>query len=90
MLPLASPVVTSMSILTAVQIWNQFFIPLIFLQQDAKKTVPLMVLKYTNSLLTTIDSAFAASILSIVPILALFFIFSRRVLSGIADGGIKG
>jgi raffinose/stachyose/melibiose transport system permease protein len=90
MLPLASPVVFSMSILTSVQIWNQFFVPLIFLQNDAKKTVPLMVIKYTKKLLLTIDSAFAVSILATVPILVLFFFFSGKILSGIADGAVKG
>lgn len=90
MFPLASPVVFSMSILVAVNIWNQFFVPLIFLQNDARKTIPLMVIKYTKKLLTTVDSAFAVSILATVPVLLLFVIFSKRVLSGIADGGVKG
>jgi raffinose/stachyose/melibiose transport system permease protein len=90
MFPLATPVVFSMSILTAVNIWNQFFVPLIFLQQDSKKTIPLMVIKYTKSLLTTIDYAFVASIFSSVPVLILFVVFSARILKGIAEGGVKG
>jgi raffinose/stachyose/melibiose transport system permease protein len=90
MFPLATPVVFSMSILTAVNIWNQFFVPLIFLQQDAKKTIPLMVTKYTKSLLNTIDYAFAVSILSSLPVLILFVIFSAKILKGIAEGGVKG
>ncbi|HHY82448.1 MAG TPA: carbohydrate ABC transporter permease [Clostridiales bacterium] len=90
MFPMASPVVFSMSILTAVNIWNQFFVPLIFLQSDAKKTIPLLVMKYTKKLLMTIDSAFAVSILATVPILILFTIFSSQILEGIAEGGVKG
>ncbi|HHU79614.1 MAG TPA: carbohydrate ABC transporter permease [Clostridiales bacterium] len=90
MFPLASPVVFSMSILTAVNIWNQFFVPLIFLQSDSKKTLPLLVMKYTKKLLMTIDSAFAVSILATVPILILFIIFSSEILKGIAEGGVKG
>lgn len=90
MFPLASPVVFSMSILTAVNIWNQFFVPLIFLQSDAKKTLPLLVIKYTKKLLMTIDSAFAVSVLTVVPILIIFAIFSKRILDGIAEGGVKG
>jgi raffinose/stachyose/melibiose transport system permease protein len=89
MFPLAAPVVFSMSILTAVNIWNQFFVPLIFIQSDAKKTIPLMVIKYTRKLLMTIDSAFAVSILSTIPILVLFIIFSGKILNSIAEGGVK-
>jgi raffinose/stachyose/melibiose transport system permease protein len=72
MFPLAAPVVFSMSILTSVNIWNQFFVPLVFIQSDAKKTIPLMIIKYTQKLLMTVDSALAVSILSTVPILILF------------------
>ena len=90
MFPLASPVVFSMSILTAVSIWNQFFVPLIFLQSEEKKTIPLMVMTYTARLLTTIDLAFVISILSTLPILALFIVFSSKILNSIAEGGIKG
>ncbi|MDR2516087.1 MAG: carbohydrate ABC transporter permease [Spirochaetaceae bacterium] len=90
MFPLASPVVFSMSILTAVGIWNQFFVPLIFLQSEEKKTIPLMVMKYSARLLTSIDSAFVISVLSTLPIMIMFIVFSSRILEGIAEGGIKG
>lgn len=90
MFPLASPVVFSMSIVTAVQVWNQFFVPLIFMQSEANKTVPLFVVKYTKKLLNTVDFALASSVLAVIPILILFMIFSRKILEGVAEGGIKG
>jgi raffinose/stachyose/melibiose transport system permease protein len=90
MFPLASPVIFSMSILTAMNIWNQIFIPMIFLQSDIRKTLPLLVMKYTNKLMMTMDAAFAVSVLTVVPILILFAIFSKNILNGIAEGGVKG
>jgi raffinose/stachyose/melibiose transport system permease protein len=90
MFPLASPVIFSMSILTAMNIWNQIFIPMIFLQSDIRKTLPLLIMKYTNKLMMTMDAAFAASVLTVVPILILFTIFSKNILNGIAEGGVKG
>jgi len=90
MFPLAKPVIFSMSIITSVGIWNQFFVPLIFLQSDSNKTLPLLVMKYTKKLMMTMDSAFAVSVLTIVPILVLFAIFSKKILNGIAEGGVKG
>lgn len=90
MFPLAKPVIFSMSIITSVGIWNQFFVPLIFLQSDANKTLPLLVMKYTKKLMMTMDSAFAVSVLTIVPILILFAVFSKKILNGIAEGGVKG
>src|SRR5690606_15576895 len=90
MFPMAKPVVFSVVIINAVNIWNQFFIPLIFLQSDQKKTVPLLVVKYTSQLFNNIDYALAASVLSTIPILIIFVIFSRKVLSGFMSGGVKG
>lgn len=90
MFPLASPVVFSICIIMSVQIWNQFFVPLIMLQTEANKTIPLMIMKFTNNLLYNLDLAMVGSVTATVPILILFFIFSGKVLDGVASGGVKG
>ncbi|MDT2763720.1 carbohydrate ABC transporter permease [Enterococcus asini] len=90
MFPMAKPVVFSVCIISSVNIWNQFFIPLIFLQTDTRKTVPLLVVKYTSNLFNNMDTALAASVLSTIPILILFAFFSRKVLSGFMNGAVKG
>lgn len=90
MFPMASPIVFSVCITVSVQIWNQFFLPLIFLQKDAAKTLPLLVVKYTGKLINTMDLAMAVSTLSTIPILILFIIFSQKILDGVTSGGVKG
>ena len=90
MFPMASPAVMSICITTSIQIWNQFFIPLIFLQSDQYKTVPLLVTKYTGNLLRNIDMAFTGSVLATIPILIIFTIFSKRIIEGITAGAVKG
>lgn len=90
MFPMASPIVFSVCITVSVQIWNQFFLPLIFLQKDATKTLPLLVVKYTGKLINTMDLAMAVSTLSTIPILILFIIFSQKILDGVTSGGVKG
>ncbi|WP_313558932.1 carbohydrate ABC transporter permease, partial [Ruminiclostridium cellobioparum] len=90
MFPMAKPIVFSICIIMSVQVWNQFFMPLIFLQSEAYKTIPLIIVKYTKNLLSTMDLAMAASVLSTVPILIIFVIFSERILEGVATGGVKG
>lgn len=90
MFPLASPVIFSICIVMSVQIWNQFFLPLIFLQSDSQKTVPLIVMKYTSNLMLSMDKAMVASVIATVPILILFMVFSEKILDGVASGGVKG
>lgn len=90
MFPMASPVVFTVCITTSVQIWNQFFLPLIFLQRDELKTLPQLVTKYTSNIITTIDFATATSVLVTIPILLLFILFSNKILDGVTAGGVKG
>ena len=90
MFPMAQPVVMAVCITNSVSIWNQFFMPLIFLQSDVKKTVPLLVTKFTNNLVMNVDSALAVSVLATVPILILFIIFSQNIIDGITAGAVKG
>lgn len=90
MFPMASPVIFSVCITSSVSIWNQFFLPLIFLQRDNIKTLPQLVTKYTSNIMNTMDLATAVSTLSTIPILILFFIFSSKILDGVTAGGVKG
>lgn len=90
MFPMASPVVFAVCITSSVTIWNQFFLPLIFLQRDSIKTLPQLVTKYTSNIMNTMDLATAVSTLSTIPILILFFVFSSKILDGVTAGGVKG
>lgn len=90
MFPLASPVIFSICIVMSVQIWNQFFISLIFLQSQEKKTIPLVVMKYTSNLMLSMDKALVASVLATVPILIIFVIFADKILEGVSSGAVKG
>lgn len=90
MFPLATPVTFSICIIMSMQIWNQFFVPLIFLHSDKKKTIPLMIMKFTNNVIYNMDMAMAGSVMATVPLLILFFFFSGRVIEGVAAGGVKG
>ena len=71
-------------------IWNQFFLPLIFLQTDSVKTIPQLISKYTSNIINSMDMATASSALSTIPILILFFIFSNKILDGVTAGAVKG
>lgn len=90
MFPMASPVVFTVCITASVQIWNQFFLPLVFLQREELKTIPQLITKYTDKILNTTDLASAASSLATIPLVILFIAFSNRILDGVTAGGVKG
>jgi raffinose/stachyose/melibiose transport system permease protein len=89
MFPLASPVTFSVCMIMSVQIWNQFFVPIIFLHSESNKTIPQMIVKFTNNLMFNLDLAMAGSVMATVPLLILFFFFSGKVMDGVASGGVK-
>jgi len=89
MFPIASPIVVSLCIISSVGIWNNFFIPLITLQNDDVKTIPLAIMKYTGNIMLYIDNAMVTSVIATIPILILFFIFSEKVIESVASGGVK-
>jgi raffinose/stachyose/melibiose transport system permease protein len=90
MFPMATPVIFSVCIIMSVGIWNQFFLPVIFLQNEEIKTIPLAIMKYSRKMLYSIDLALASSVVATVPLLIVFFIFSKQILSSIVSGGVKG
>ena len=90
MFPLAKPGILSVCIINSVGIWNQFFIPLIFLQSNENQTIPLAIVRLTTNLFNTMDLALAASVISTVPVFILFILFSRKIIDGFTAGAVKG
>ena len=91
-LPLMMPAFGALIPLTAVGIWNEFFIPLVFISRDAAKTVPLGLLRYFNGHgfnLSKLGVEFAAVTISIGPLILLYLAASRRIIQGLTRGAIK-
>jgi raffinose/stachyose/melibiose transport system permease protein len=89
MLPLAKPVIATICLLATITIWNDFYLPLVFLTKSSMKTVTLGVYKYMTDFLANWHLIFAAATLSLIPIMILFTLFSSHIVSGITRGSIK-
>ncbi|MCH3971219.1 MAG: carbohydrate ABC transporter permease [Oscillospiraceae bacterium] len=90
MLPLAKPGIVSLVIFTAKFAWNDFMWPLI-VNTSLDKTIlgpALSALQgqYTNDY----TGQMAGAVLSVIPIVILFFIFQKQFIEGVAQAGIKG
>jgi len=88
--PLVKPAVATYAILRFIWTWNDYKYPLIFLRSDRLFTIQLAMQKFT-----TINGEFyslimAAAVSAIVPLLIVFIIGQKRVIEGIALGGVKG
>jgi raffinose/stachyose/melibiose transport system permease protein len=91
-LPLLSPVVASLLPLVLTSTWNDFFMPMIFLKDDIKKTIPIGIMKYVTGSgfrFSEINHVYAAAALSIAPIMIIYFLASRRIIAGLTSGAVK-
>lgn len=90
MLPLSTPVLATAAIFTFIWTWDDFFGPLIYLNQMRDYTVMLGLRTFTDSTGTSdYGGLFAMSVLSLVPIFLFFLIFQRLLIEGIATTGMK-
>lgn len=90
MLPLASPAIAAVTILTFQGIWNELFWPLIILQDESKYTLTIGISQFVGIYNTQWPELMAASVIAILPVAIIFLIFQRYFVSGIVAAGVKG
>jgi len=90
MLPLAGPALAAVGILTFQGSWNGLFWPAILLQDRSQFTIPIGIANFRFAYTTLWPPLMAASVLAILPILALFILFQRYFVAGVAASGVKG
>ena len=90
MLPLAVPGAATMGIFAFVFSWNNFFTPFILISSLSKYTLPMWVKTLQGDVYRTEYGAIYLGLaMTIVPILVIYALFSRFIVSGIAMGAIK-
>jgi len=93
-LPLSSAALSSVTILTFIANWNNFLWPLVVIREDALKTLPVGIAQFMGGAGSNAQFQYgpslAAACMAILPSLAVFFIFQKNFVEGIANAGIKG
>lgn len=89
MLPLVRPALATVAIFEFLGNWNDFFFPLIFLQDEKKMTIPVGLSVFFGEYATDWASLFAALAISIVPVIVMFLLMSRQFIEGLTAGAIK-
>lgn len=88
-LPLLRPAMVSVAVFTMIPIWNDLWFPLILAPSEETKTLTLGAQVFIGQFVTDWNSVLAALSLSIVPVLALYLVFSRGLIRGITAGAVK-
>jgi len=89
-LPLAKPALATVAILTFMMTWNDFFGPLIYLSDKLKGTLALGLAMFIGQHQTEWGMLMAASVMMMIPMIVLFFLFQKYFIKGFMMSGIKG
>ncbi len=90
MLPLSKPALSTLTIFTFVNTWNDFLGPLIYLKTEAKKTLQLGLKMFISQYSTDYGLIMAASVLALIPVLIVFLSLQKYFVEGVAATGVKG
>lgn len=90
MMPIAAPGAFTMGIFAFVASWNNFFTPFILISSIEKYTLPMLVQTLRGDVYRTeYGSIYLGLAITIVPIIIIYALFSRYIVSGIAMGSVK-
>jgi len=90
MLPLSKPALSTLTIFTFVNTWNDFLGPMIYLTKTELKTIQIGLRMFISQYSAEYGLIMAASMVSLVPVLIIFLLLQRFFVEGIASTGIKG
>lgn len=92
MLPMAQPGIITVTIFNFINVWNEYFMSLIFANSDKVKSVAIGLYGMINSMRYTGDYAgmFAAVVIVFLPTFILYVFLSEKIIAGVTGGGVKG
>lgn len=87
--PLTKPALVTVTIYQALQVWNSFLLPLVLTQSPDKRVLPLALWTFQGQYSVNIPAVLASVILTTLPILVLYVVGRRQLLSGLTAGFTK-
>ena len=90
MLPLSKPALSTLTIITFVNTWNDFLGPMIYLTRTELKTIQIGLRMFISQYSSEYGLIMAASVVALIPVLAVFLALQRYFVQGVASSGIKG
>ena len=89
-LPVSLPALASVALYTFMIAWTEFLFAFIFLDSPSKFTLSRGVVHLAGSVHLSKQLVMAASVIITIPVLALFILFERYLVSGLTKGAVKG
>lgn len=89
-MPMSAPVITTIAIISALGIWNEFLLVLVIASSEATKSLPVGVFSFSSLQSTQLGWQLAALVIAALPVMVVYFIFNKRLTQGVVAGAVKG
>ncbi|MEU4014860.1 carbohydrate ABC transporter permease [Microbacterium sp. NPDC028030] len=89
MFPLARPAVSATVVLTFLTVWNDYLIPLVLINTESLRTVPLGLAFLKTAFTSNTVLVAASTVLAAIPSIVIYALLQRQFIQGIAQGSIK-
>ncbi len=89
MLPLAWPAVSTLIVFQFVRTWNEFLMPLLYLQNEDLRPVPLGLMFFQGAYTRDIGLISAGVTIALLPVVIIYLIFQRQFVKGLTAGAVK-
>ena len=90
MLPLSLPALSTVAILAFLRYWNEFAFALVFINDQALKTLPLALTIFSDGFGTDYSLTMAAMAVAVVPTIIIYLFFQEQIMKGMVAGSVKG
>lgn len=87
--PLMKPITGTVIILSAIDAWNAFLVPNLFLSGTGRETIPVAIFSFVGEYAAEWHIVFAGLVIGLAPILLAYLLMQKRMIQGFA-GGLKG
>ncbi len=89
-LPAARPAIAVTALFAFMSAWNEFILAATLIGRESAFTLPVVLQSYVGEYNTSWGAFAAGAILVSVPVMALFYVAQRQLISGLTSGGVKG
>ena len=88
--PICKPILTTVAIIQIFGCWNEFSFALVLIKDVSLQTVPLALTQFKGQFASDYPKQMAAMLITMAPVVILYFAFSREIIKGMVAGAVKG
>ena len=89
-LPVCKPILATVGIIQTFACWNEFSFALVLINDVKYQTVPLALTNFSGQFSTNYPRMMTAMLITMAPIIILYFLFSKQIIKGMVAGAVKG